>query len=156
MGIKTLKECAGGNKEGACWVPTSQHPVTAMRSHSGLGHYADARRSNYDLLISHQVTRVVYPKGLKSSPPVVEVRSLADNHVFNVTAKGEVIISAGALHTPTVLQRSGIGPASFLQKAGIPLVIDLPGVGSNLQDHGGPLVNWNCERSWLGSQGYTG
>jgi choline dehydrogenase-like flavoprotein len=68
---------------------------------------------------------------------------LQDDHLFNVTVQGEVIISAGALHTPTVLQRSGIGPASFLASAGIPLVLDLPGVGSNLQDHSGPPVTWN-------------
>lgn len=147
MGIRTLRECAGGNKEGACWVPTSQHPVTARRSHAGLGHYADVRRPNYDLLASHQVTRVVYPKGLKSGPPIVEVRSLAHDQVFSVTVKAEVILSAGAFHTLTILQRSGIGPATFLQNAGIPLVLDLPGVGSNLQDHSGPVVDWNCTLS---------
>ncbi|KAK4238678.1 GMC oxidoreductase [Achaetomium macrosporum] len=144
MSIKPVKECAGGDKEGICWVPTSQHPVTGERSHAGLGHYADVQpRANYDLLVQHQVVRVVYPKGTNTSPPLVETRSLADDHLFNVTVQGEVIISAGALHTPTVLQRSGIGPASFLASAGIPVVLDLPGVGSNLQDHAGPPVTWN-------------
>jgi choline dehydrogenase-like flavoprotein len=144
MGIQPRKECAGGDKEGICWVPGSQHPVTGRRSHAGLGHYADVLpRANYDLLVNHQVVRVAYPKGPKCGPPLVEVRSLADNHLFNVTVSAEVVVSAGAFHTPTVLQRSGIGPASFLNSAGIPVVLDLPGVGSNLQDHGGPPVNWN-------------
>jgi hypothetical protein len=148
MGLPEPKECAGGDKEGICWVPTSQHPVTARRSHSEFGHYAAVidTRLNYDLLVKHQGVRVVYAKKPrhKSSPPLVEVRSLADNSLFNVTAKAEVIISAGALHTPTVLLRSGIGPASVLKSAGIPVVLDLPGVGSNLQDHSGPAVSWNC------------
>ncbi|KAM7198415.1 hypothetical protein V8F20_006176 [Naviculisporaceae sp. PSN 640] len=146
MGIKLAKECAGGDKEGLCWVPTSEHPVTARRSHAGIGHYtAVLPRANYHLLTQHQVTRVIYPKGLKSGPPLVEARSLTDpnGHMFNITAKAEVILSAGALHTPTILQRSGIGPASFLRAAGIPVVLDLPGVGSNLQDHTGPPVTWN-------------
>jgi choline dehydrogenase-like flavoprotein len=145
MGIQEPKECAGGDKEGICWVPTSQHPVTARRSHSGLGHYAAVidTRPNYDLLVKHQGVRVAYPnKGAKT--PLVEVRSLEDNRLFNVTAKAEVIISAGALHTPTVLMRSGIAGASVLKAAGIPVVLDLPGVGSNLQDHSGPPVSWNC------------
>lgn len=145
LGIQEPKECAGGDKEGICWVPTSQHPVTARRSHSGLGHYAAVidTRPNYDLLVKHQGVRVVYPKkGAKT--PLVEIRSLEDNRLFNVTAKAEVIISAGALHTPTVLMRSGIGPASVLEAAGIPVVLDLPGVGSNLQDHSGAPVSWNC------------
>lgn len=48
------------------------------------------------------------------------------------------ILSAGALHTPQILQRSGIGPASLLQRAGIKVVSDLPGVGYNFHDHAGP------------------
>lgn len=49
-----------------------------------------------------------------------------------------VIISAGALHSPAILMRAGIGPADHLIGHGIPVLVDLPGVGSNLQDH--PLV----------------
>ncbi|EAQ87707.1 hypothetical protein CHGG_04326 [Chaetomium globosum CBS 148.51] len=147
LGVQEPKECANGNKEGICWVPTTQHPVTALRSHARLGHYAAVidTRPNYDLLVKHQGVRVVYPKKARrnAGPPIVEVRSLADDNLFNVTAKAEVIISAGAIHTPTVLMRSGIGPASVLESAGIPLVLDLPGVGSNFQDHTGPSVSWN-------------
>ena len=149
MGIKPIKECAAGDKEGICWVPASQHPVTGRRSHAGLGHYAEVLpRANYDLLVKHQVVRVVYCKGPQFGPPLVEVRSLDEGRLFNVTVESEVIISAGALHTPTVLQRSGIGPASLLNSAGIPVVLDLPGVGSNLQDHSGPPVTWNYTRPY--------
>jgi len=146
LGIREPKECAGGDKEGICWIPTSEHPVTFRRSHSQLGHYAAVAnaRPNYDLLVQHQGVRVVYPQKHRSGPPLVEVRSLAENRLFNVTARAEVIISAGALHTPTVLLRSGIGPASVLKAAGIPVLLDLPGVGSNLQDHSGPTLSWNC------------
>lgn len=48
---------------------------------------------------------------------------------------GEVLLSAGAIQSPQLLQLSGIGPAELLQKHGIPVVRDLPGVGENLQDH---------------------
>lgn len=115
LGVKVNRECAAGDKEGICWVPSSQHPVTARRSHSGLGHYAEviSSRPNYELLVKHQVVRVVYPKGLKSGPPVVEVRSLADNRLFNVTVKAEVILSAGALHTPWVSPSFSSPPLSL-------------------------------------------
>ena len=152
MGIQVLDECAGGDKEGLCWIPISQHPVTARRSHSGLGHYAavNSTRKNYDLLVKHQVIKVVYANGTSSGPPLVEVRSLTDNGMFNVKNQAEVILSAGAVHTPTILQRSGIGPASFLKAADIPTVIELPGVGSILQDHSSPGISWNCQsfRPW--------
>ncbi|KAI4669411.1 uncharacterized protein J4E79_001454 [Alternaria viburni] len=144
MGIRALDECGGGDKEGMCWVPISQHPVTARRSHAGLGHYSDVSgRPNYDLLVKHQVIRVVYTDGVSHGPPRVEIRSLSNDEVFNVTAKAEVVISAGAMHTPTILQRSGIGPAALLNDLNITAVLDLPGVGSNLQDHSSPGISWN-------------
>lgn len=144
MGIETSKECAGGDKEGVCWMPISQHPITARRSHSGLGHYASVLpRSNYHVLVKHQVTRIVYKNGLGHGPPAVEVRSLTDDRLSNITAQAEVIIAAGALNTPTILQRSGIGSKTTLSAAGIPVLHELPGVGANLQDHSGPALTWN-------------
>ena len=53
----------------------------------------------------------------------------------NVSAVREVIISAGAIHSPQLLKLSGIGPAAELQSLQIPVAVNLPGVGSNLQDH---------------------
>jgi len=52
-----------------------------------------------------------------------------------VYATREVILAAGALHSAQLLQLSGMGPASLLQQYNIPLALDLPGVGNNLQDH---------------------
>ena len=50
----------------------------------------------------------------------------------------EIVISAGAIHSPALLMRSGVGPAEHLREIGVPVVADRPGVGLNLQDH--PLV----------------
>jgi choline dehydrogenase len=57
------------------------------------------------------------------------------SNVQQSTAQREVIVCAGAIQSPQLLQLSGIGPASLLQQHGIPVVKDLPGVGANLQDH---------------------
>jgi choline dehydrogenase len=144
MGIETSKECAGGDKEGVCWMHLSQHPITARRSHSGLGHYASVLpRPNYHILVKHQVTRVIYENGMSPGPPAVEVRSLTDDQLYNITAQAEVVIAAGALNTPTILQRSGIGSRTVLDAAGIAVLHELPGVGANLQDHSGPTLTWN-------------
>lgn len=144
VGVKAATECVGGDKEGLCWMPISEHTMTSRRSHAGLGHYAALPpRPNYHLLVKHQVVRVLYPNGIDSGPPLVEVRSLEVDSFFNITAVAEVIISAGALHTPTILQRSGIGSRHVLEAAGIQLLQPLPGVGVNLQDHSGPGLNWN-------------
>jgi choline dehydrogenase len=50
-------------------------------------------------------------------------------------AHGAVILAAGAIGSPLLLLRSGIGPAGHLEEIGIPVAVDLPGVGANLQDH---------------------
>ncbi|XP_049281055.1 glucose dehydrogenase [FAD, quinone]-like isoform X2 [Anopheles funestus] len=63
------------------------------------------------------------------------VNFMIDNKVLKVAhARKEIILAAGAINTPHILQRSGIGPSALLSKVNIPLVVDLP-VGENLQDH---------------------
>ncbi|EAQ92920.1 hypothetical protein CHGG_01155 [Chaetomium globosum CBS 148.51] len=117
MGIWRAEECANGDKEGLCWIPISQHPITARRSYSGIGHYADvvADRPNYHLLVKHQVARVVYPEwNTKSGPPLVEVRPLDGGPLFNISVKNEVILSSGVFGTPAILQRSGIHHRDYL------------------------------------------
>lgn len=57
------------------------------------------------------------------------------NQPVSVQASGEVILCAGAIGSPQILQLSGIGPAPHLKDAGIDVEFDLPGVGENLQDH---------------------
>src|SRR5262249_34614653 len=63
------------------------------------------------------------------------VKLLVDGEVWSVGASREVILCAGAIHTPRVLLLSGVGPHADLDALGIDTVIDLPGVGRNLQDH---------------------
>jgi choline dehydrogenase len=60
-----------------------------------------------------------------------------DGAVEEHRARGEVIVCAGALQSPLLLMRSGVGPAEDLQRLGVPVVRDLPGVGGNLQEHVG-------------------
>ena len=115
--------------------------MTGARSHAGIGHYQEVigSRKNYDLLVKHKAIKVVYGKNntdLKG-PPKLVIKSLENNSTLEATANLEVILSAGPIHTPQILQRSGIGPTNLLKKAKIDLVLDLPGVGYNFHDHGG-------------------
>ena len=63
------------------------------------------------------------------------VQVLRDRHRVDVHARREVILAAGAIGSPQLLQLSGIGPAGLLRRLGIPVLRDAPGVGENLQDH---------------------
>ena len=66
---------------------------------------------------------------------VTGVEYRRDNDVINATARTEVVLSAGAIGSPQILQCSGVGDGALLQKLGIPLVHELKGVGQALQDH---------------------
>lgn len=63
-----------------------------------------------------------------------------------VAARREVILSAGAIDSPRLLMLSGIGPAAHLRDAGVDVVLDLPGVGQNLQDHIETPIIWESAR----------
>ena len=76
--------------------------------------------------------RVVYLVSETSRESFINVKLI----VWSGTAYAdkEVIISGGTFNTPQLLKLSGVGPAAELEKLGIPVVVDLPGVGQNLQD----------------------
>lgn len=63
------------------------------------------------------------------------VRLLKDGQLVDVHARREVILSAGAIGSPHLMQVSGLGPAGLLAQLQVPVAVDLPGVGENLQDH---------------------
>ncbi|OBF11310.1 GMC family oxidoreductase N-terminal domain-containing protein [Mycobacterium sp. ACS4331] len=66
---------------------------------------------------------------------VTGVRLLKDGQTVDVHARREVILSAGAIGSPHLMQVSGLGPAGLLTEHQVPVAVDLPGVGENLQDH---------------------
>ena len=63
------------------------------------------------------------------------VRLRKDGQIIDVHARHEVILSAGAIGSPQLMQASGLGPAGLLTQHQVPVEVDLPGVGENLQDH---------------------
>ena len=66
---------------------------------------------------------------------ITGVRAHTEGQPARIWQAREVIVSAGALHTPAILLRAGIGPAHELRAKGIPVLADRPGVGANLMDH---------------------
>ncbi|GAB6027527.1 hypothetical protein CHUAL_001775 [Chamberlinius hualienensis] len=88
-------------------------------------------RKHLKILTQAQVIKII----LDDNKRAVGVTFLRNGREYNVTAKKEVILSAGAIQSPQILMLSGIGPADHLKQFKIPVVVDLPGVGSNFQDH---------------------
>ncbi|WP_127083049.1 GMC family oxidoreductase [Dulcicalothrix desertica] len=87
-------------------------------------------RPNLTIQTGALVTRLLF-EGKRT----VGVAYVQNGTEYQVRVNSEVILSAGAFDSPKLLMLSGIGPADHLQASGIPVVVDLPGVGQNLQDH---------------------
>lgn len=105
------------------------------RRHSAASAYIDPianRRPNLHILLSARVTKVLIDSTTKAAYGVEYVKN---KHRYQVRARGEVIVSAGAFNSPQVLMLSGVGPREELNRIGVPVVQDLPGVGRNMYDH---------------------
>jgi choline dehydrogenase len=80
-------------------------------------------------------TAVLVEKVIFDGKRAVGVQFRQDGRLIEARARGEIILSAGSVGSPQILQLSGVGPADWLDELGIPVVHDKPGVGRNLQDH---------------------
>ncbi|PAU52523.1 choline dehydrogenase [Pseudomonas sp. PIC25] len=106
--------------------------------------YLDQARNRPNLTI---VTHALTDRILFSGKRAIGVAYLHGNGSEPVTAhaRREVLLCSGAIASPQILQRSGVGPGALLRDLDIPVVLDLPGVGANLQDHLEMYVQYACK-----------
>lgn len=149
-GVEVQKEHAGGNAHGVFWIPTAMDPGAQYnRSFAGLGHWLEVPpRSNFHLVTEHRGVKVNFKEagGLQQAIGVVVQPKSGNETSFTVKARKEIILSASAVRTPQILQLSGIGPRKVLEDAGVNVLVDLPGVGWNLQDHSFSMSLYNFTR----------
>lgn len=145
-----------GDAVGVYWTPTSEDPKKKTRSTS-LNAYYDpvSSRKNLRLLAETQVTEVQLNKSNSSNKFKATGVKAVDRKTgtpVQFKARKEVILAAGGVHTPHLLQLSGIGPKSVLQAAKVDVKLDFPAVGSNFQDHPVGYLNWNGLSSYRRSR----
>ena len=110
------------------------------RSSTSIGYLEPARkRSNLKIQTSAFVNRILFEG--KEACGVEYVRGSTEH---TVKARREVILSAGAINSPQILQLSGIGPANLLNRFDVPVVADIQGVGRNMQDHLTSRIVYRC------------
>ncbi|KAI9368842.1 hypothetical protein BJX61DRAFT_546149 [Aspergillus egyptiacus] len=124
-----------GRRLGAFTCPLSVDAETATRG-SAAAYPTD--RPNVSLLTETVVERILFAADADADgqPAATGVQiNSPDGQKLTLSARKEVILCAGSLHSPQLLELSGIGDADLLRRHDIPVVVDLPGVGENLQDH---------------------
>ncbi|AUH65046.1 GMC family oxidoreductase [Paracoccus zhejiangensis] len=129
LGIPFNADMTGETQDGVGYYQLTQRH--ARRSSTSKAFLDPARgRTNLTVRSGEQVTRIVTEQGR-----AVGVELLGQSGPETLRAEAEVILSSGAIGSPRLLMLSGIGPADHLQSVGVPVVLDQPGVGSDLQDH---------------------
>ncbi|AOH87195.1 hypothetical protein AWL63_23825 (plasmid) [Sphingomonas panacis] len=135
LGTK-LTDTNSGDQEGCTYVESTV--FKGVRQSTAKAYLEPARkRPNLSIMTDALVERIVFD-GNRATGVVVR----RDDRVETVATKGEVIVSAGAVNSPQLLELSGIGHSETLVAAGIKVFHDLAGVGENLQDHYAAFVSY--------------
>lgn len=132
----------GFQQEG--FSPMDQSIYNGARWSTATGYlHSIKQRKNLTIQTDCHTTRILF-KGSRAIG--VEYEKSGKLHLVHTTE--EVILSAGATNSPQLLLLSGVGPAEQLNKLGIPVIADLPGVGENLQEHYDISVQHACTKPW--------
>ncbi|GMK58648.1 hypothetical protein CspeluHIS016_0600900 [Cutaneotrichosporon spelunceum] len=133
--------------------PMSHTSFNNVRSDTYRAYLLGNARPNLTILTRATVGKVLLSSDATPRATGVQFRD-ASGQTYTAVARREVVVAAGALRSPVILQHSGIGPASFLASAGVPQRVDLP-VGQNLIDQVTTTTNWNIRAAGGGGQPIT-
>ncbi|KAK4201725.1 hypothetical protein QBC40DRAFT_197837 [Triangularia verruculosa] len=142
QGLEVTTDPRDGRALGAFVNQTSIDPVTHTRSFAATGYYTPevAKRPNLVVLTETLVSKIIFNTTTGEDEPVatgVEILTKTGEK-RQISANLEVILSAGTLQSPQILELSGIGNKDILSKHNIPVLVSNPNVGEHVQDH--PIV----------------
>ena len=134
-GIPATDDFNGGSNEGVGYFEVNQKAGWRWNTAKAFLRPVCAKRPNFTLWTQSQATRLCMDRQADGSLRCTGVEVQTPHGRVTAHARCEVLLSAGAVNSPQLLQLSGIGPAALLQQHGIAVLQDTPGVGANLQDH---------------------
>lgn len=124
------------------WLQRHQQPSLRRAAIDAWAHFGSQTayfepakgRPNFHVLTGALAEKIMFYTG-GNNPKAVGVQIKKDGNTSVLTAQRKVILAAGVFGTPKLLELSGIGGQTLLEKLGIPVIVDNPNVGENLQDH---------------------
>lgn len=141
-GYPRTADLNGRQQEGFGPMDRSVTPK-GRRSSTARGYLDRARGRSNLTIVTHALTdRILFEGGRANG--VAYLRGTGEAVIAR--ARREVLVCSGAIASPQLLQRSGVGPADLLRDLDVPVVLDLPGVGENLQDHLEMYVQYECRQ----------
>ncbi|KAK7754020.1 hypothetical protein SLS62_004119 [Diatrype stigma] len=149
LGFSAANDPFSGQVCGVLPVPDSIDPLTAQRTFSSNSYLEPAKsRPNLTVWTQTPVTKILFEE--KEQVTATGVQYTTESGTKTVSALKEVILTAGTINTPRLLELSGVGDKGLLDSLGIKVVIDNPHVGENLQNH--PMCGLSFEV--LGHEGF--
>ena len=158
-GIPLSEDFNTGNNEGVGYFEVNQRNGFRWNAAKAFVRPTCYGRPNFEMWTSAQVSHLVLEPQADGSQRCTGVQLWNGKELVTAKANSEVILSAGSIGSPQILQLSGIGRSESLQQVGVKAIVDLPGVGANLQDHlqirtvykvqGAKTLN-TIANSWLG------
>ena len=134
-GIAATDDFNQGNNEGVGYFEVNQKAGWRWNTAKAFLRPICRARPNFEMWTAAHVVKLEFETQAHGQLRCSGVQVATDTGLVTVAASAEVILSAGSIGSPQILQLSGIGPAALLQRHGIAVVHDAPGVGANLQDH---------------------
>ena len=134
-GIPATDDFNRGSNEGVGYFEVNQKAGWRWNTAKAFLRPTCYARPNFEMWTAAQVARLTLETGSDGQQRCIGAQVWTGDGMVTATATREVILCAGSIGSPQILQLSGIGPAALLQQHGIAPVVDLPGVGANLQDH---------------------
>lgn len=135
LGLPVNHDPYNGNNSGPFLSMSSINPTNWTRSFARTGYLDPLDRPNLHVLTGHQATKVLFDGAKTPRATGVQFATSAKGKVRSVKATKEVILAAGVIGSPQLLQLSGVADKSILDPLKIKQVADVPGVGFHLQDH---------------------
>jgi choline dehydrogenase len=134
-GLPASEDFNQGDNEGVGYFDVNQRGGWRWNASKAFLRPIQKTRPNLTVWTGAHVKRVIIESNVNDGLRCTGVELVRQGQTLIVKAAREVILSAGAIGSPHILQLSGIGPTKLLQRVGVPVLKDAPAVGGNLQDH---------------------
>lgn len=160
LGVNWTKDPNGGHMRGFSTWPFTLNSSSNIRQDAARAYYYPVaeQRPNLHVFLNTTASKIVWAdrKGEDGSVVAKSIEVVTpSNRTDTLHSSTEIILSAGSLRSPALLEHSGVGNPSILSPLGIETVIDLPSVGTNMQDQPTTFISYSSPTNWTGYPSYV-
>lgn len=151
LGVHYNRDSEGGQMVGFTVHPDTVDRENNVREDAARAYYWPYKaRSNLKVISNTTANKIIWADTDNGDAVAIGVEATGAHGVQKIYASKEVVLSAGALRSPALLELSGVGNPDILRKYNIPVKVNVPTVGENLQDQTNNGLSWEGKETWTG------